>query len=344
MTLAVRDLTVAFSDDAAPTVAVDRLSLTVDSGEVLAIVGPSGCGKSTLLRVIAGLQEPTSGAVRWNGDDLAGVPTHRRGFGLMFQSHALFAHRSVGENVAFGLRMAGQSATSQADRVRDLLELVELPGFEERSVTSLSGGEAQRVALARALAPEPSLLLLDEPLGALDRRLRSDLSSQLHAVLREIDQTAIHVTHDLDEAFDIADRIAVMNNGRILRVGAPAEVWDDPQSAFVAEFIGHSIVEIDGQRIVLRAGDAHLQTVDSESTPAIASGEVTVDAVVESVRFRRPHDEVVCRTTEGAIWVVSDTTASNNDGPVNEPRNSLSVGQDVVIRFIPSQLPVIARD
>jgi thiamine transport system ATP-binding protein len=204
--LAVDDVTVRFGD----RTVLDDVSLTVDTGEIVALLGPSGCGKSTLLRVIAGLQIPDGGAVSWDGTDLAGVPPHRRGVGLVFQDLQLFPHKDVGGNVAFGLRMQGVRRDVSADRVAQLLELVGLPGFERRRVATLSGGEAQRVALARALAPEPKVLLLDEPLGALDRDLHDRLALDVRALLRQVGITAIHVTHDEAEARVIGDRLVVL--------------------------------------------------------------------------------------------------------------------------------------
>jgi thiamine transport system ATP-binding protein len=204
--LAVDDVTVRFGD----RTVLDDVSLTVATGEIVALLGPSGCGKSTLLRVIAGLQIPDRGAVRWGGDDLAGVPPHRRGIGLVFQDLQLFPHKDVGANVAFGLRMQGARRDVIATRVVELLDLVGLPGFERRRVATLSGGEAQRVALARALAPEPRVLLLDEPLGALDRDLHDRLAHDVRALLRQIGITAVHVTHDEAEAQVIGDRLVVL--------------------------------------------------------------------------------------------------------------------------------------
>jgi thiamine transport system ATP-binding protein len=189
-------------------------------GEVVALLGPSGCGKTTMLRAAVGLERPSAGRVCWDGADLAAVPVHRRGFGLMFQEGQLFGHRDVGGNVAFGLRMAGMGAADRAARVDELLELVGLPGTAPRAITTLSGGEQQRVALARALAPAPRLLLLDEPLSSLDRSMRERLSADLAEILRATGTTAVHVTHDHDEAFTVADRVAVMDAGRLLQVAS----------------------------------------------------------------------------------------------------------------------------
>jgi thiamine transport system ATP-binding protein len=219
-------------------IALDGLDLAVAPGEVVSVLGPSGSGKSTLLRAIAGLQPLDAGAVRIDAVDQAPVAVHRRGVGLMFQDQALFPHRDVAGNVAFGLRMQGQSARAAAPRVAELLELVGLPGAEHRPVAELSGGEQQRVALARALAPAPSVLLLDEPLGALDRTLRDRLVGELRELFTELSLTVIAVTHDQAEAFALADRIAVMDAGRVLQAGPPAVVWGAPASRRVAELLG----------------------------------------------------------------------------------------------------------
>lgn len=241
--LAVRDVVVHYADPASGkgpgTTAVRGVSLDLAPGEVLALLGPSGCGKSSLLRAVAGLEPVAAGSVSWDGRDLAGVPVHRRGFGLMFQEGQLFPHRDVAGNVAFGLRTAGVKRPAAAGRVAELLDLVGLAGYAQRPVATLSGGERQRVALARALAPEPQLLLLDEPLSALDRGLRDRLAGDLRAALVATGTTALFVTHDHDEAFTVADRVAVMDAGRLLQVAAPEDLWRAPASRRVAEFLGY---------------------------------------------------------------------------------------------------------
>lgn len=233
--LSIRGVTVAFG----AVRAVDDVSLEVAPGETVAVVGPSGSGKSTLLRAIAGLEPLVAGEVRAGGRSLAGVPVPQRDLGLMFQDHALFPHLDVAGNVAFGLRMKRWPAERQRARVAELLELVGLAGLERRAVHELSGGEAQRVALARALAPEPALLMLDEPFGSLDRVLREQLTVEVRRLLQGLGQTALHVTHDQGEAFALADRVAVLAAGRLVQVGEPAELWHRPATRFVAEFLGH---------------------------------------------------------------------------------------------------------
>lgn len=218
--------------------ALDGVGLDVAEHTTVCVLGPSGSGKSTLLRVVAGLQPLDEGRVILDGEDQAGVPAHRRGVGLMFQDHQLFPQRDVGGNVAFGLRMHGVPRTSRDARVTELLELVGLPGAGRRTVSTLSGGEQQRVALARALAPRPRLLMLDEPLGQLDRSLRERLVVELRSLFRELGTTVLAVTHDQGEAFALADRVVVMRDGRIAQAGSPLEVWRRPADAFVARFLG----------------------------------------------------------------------------------------------------------
>ncbi|MFD4547528.1 ABC transporter ATP-binding protein [Streptomyces sp. NPDC058466] len=217
---------------------LDAVDLDVAEHEIVCVLGPSGSGKSTLLRAVAGLQSLDAGRVVLDGHDQSGVPAHKRGVGLMFQDHQLFPQRDVGGNVAFGLRMRGAPKAQQALGVRELLELVGLPGAERRAVAELSGGEQQRVALARALAPRPRLLMLDEPLGQLDRSLRERLVVELRELFGELGTTVLAVTHDQGEAFALADRVVVMRDGRIAQSGTPLEVWQRPADAFVARFLG----------------------------------------------------------------------------------------------------------
>lgn len=279
------------------TTAVDELTLQVARGGLLALVGPSGCGKSTVLRAVAGLIAPDAGRVLWNGDDLTGVPTHRRDIGLMFQNHALFGHRSVADNVGFGLKMAGVPAADRVRRVDELLDLVGLGGFGGRNVESLSGGEAQRVALARALAPEPKILLLDEPLASLDRARRTELNTELARILHELGQTALYVTHDQHEAFAIADQVGVMDQGRLLRLGTPTEVWRDPRSERVARFVGHeTIVDRGGRRFAVRIDAVRLAQAGEASTLA---------GPVRSCAFQGDRHELVVEIDAGSWRVFS---------------------------------------
>ncbi len=213
------------------------VSFTVAADETICLLGPSGSGKSTLLRIIAGLESPEQGSVRWEGQELASIPAHRRGFGLVFQDYALFPHMNVIENVAFGLKMLDLPREEIELRVTSVLEKVNLSGFESRRVTELSGGEQQRVALARALAPKPHLLMLDEPLGAMDRNLRERLMEELRQILHASHIPAAYVTHDQEEAFTVADRILLLHDGKIALDGSPQAVWSNPGSAWAARFL-----------------------------------------------------------------------------------------------------------
>lgn len=217
---------------------LEDISFRLDAGETVCLLGPSGSGKSTLLRMIAGLEDPSSGSILFNNVDLASTPPHLRDFGLVFQDYALFPHLNVNDNVAFGLRMRRMRQEQIGERVATSLKLVELSGFGERKVTELSGGEQQRVALARALAIRPRLLMFDEPLGALDRSLREDLLNELRMILHQTKIPAIYVTHDQEEAFTIADRVLILHEGKIIREGTPVDVWANPKLAFVADFLG----------------------------------------------------------------------------------------------------------
>jgi ABC-type Fe3+/spermidine/putrescine transport system ATPase subunit len=247
---------------------LNDISFNVDTGETICLLGASGSGKSTLLRIIAGLDESDSGFVLFNEQDLRATPPHLRDFGMVFQDYALFPHLDVNDNVAFGLKMRRLPEGEIAERVASSLELVNLSGFERRRVTELSGGEQQRVALARALATRPRLLMFDEPLGALDRTLREDLLNQLRAILHRTNIPAIYVTHDQEEAFAIADRVLILQRGKIVREGTPADVWSHPGSAFVAGFLGLGNIIVgnvkgkmkeDGWRIASEAGVFHVQ-------------------------------------------------------------------------------------
>jgi ABC-type Fe3+/spermidine/putrescine transport system ATPase subunit len=219
---------------------LNGVSFDVQPGETVCLLGASGSGKSTLLRIITGLESAEKGSVLWLGQDISAVPVHRRGFGLMFQEYALFPHKTVAENVAFGLRMQGIGRAEITARVREALDLVNMSSFGQRRVTDLSGGEQQRVALARALAPRPRLLMLDEPLGALDRSLKEEVAEEIRQLLHATEIPAIYVTHDQEEAFAIADRLILLNRGKVEQSGTPAGVYSRPGSAWVAHFLGLS--------------------------------------------------------------------------------------------------------
>jgi thiamine transport system ATP-binding protein len=264
--------------------ALAGVDLDVEQGETVAVLGPSGSGKSTLLRAIAGLQRLDAGTVTLDDRPLEGVPPHRRGVGLMFQDDALFPHRDVAANIAFGLRMQGAARAETTTRVVELLALVGLEGREDRAVASLSGGERKRVALARALAPAPRVLLLDEPLGALDRVIHDRLVTELRDLFDEIDQTAVYVTHDVAEAFALGDRVAVMRDGRILQVESPERLWAAPADAWVARFIGlENVVERGGTSQVTRPEGVVFQP-DAEGDALVVSTQR--DGPVVTLRAR----------------------------------------------------------
>ncbi|MGK5078623.1 ABC transporter ATP-binding protein [Janthinobacterium sp. HLX7-2] len=226
--------------------AVDAISLTINKGEIFALLGSSGCGKSTLLRMLAGFEMPTSGRIALAGNSIVDVPPHQRPINMMFQSYALFPHLSVWDNIAFGLRRDGLPKAEVAARVEQMLALVQLSQYARRKPHQLSGGQQQRVALARSLAKRPQLLLLDEPLGALDKKLRERTQMELVNIIEQVGVTCVMVTHDQDEAMSMATRIAVMSEGRILQVGAPGEIYETPNCRFVADFIG-SVNLFDGR-------------------------------------------------------------------------------------------------
>lgn len=297
--------------------AVKDVDLDLGAGETVALLGPSGCGKSSLLRAVAGLEPLAAGTLMLDGEPIDEQPPEVRPFGLMFQDHALFPHRNVGQNVEFGLRMSGVDGDARSARVAELLDLVGLGGFERRTVATLSGGEAQRVALARALAPAPRVLLLDEPLGSLDRHLRDRLVAELPAVLEAAGTAAIHVTHDHDEAFALGDRVGVMADGRLHQIGAPPQVWAAPRSLVVARVLGHTnVVELDGEIVVWRPDSASLDP------------EGDVNAVVERVHFRGVDHDVRMRTTDGVAL-----RFALSDAPVVGETVSLRIDANRVIRF-----------
>ncbi|MER5933377.1 ABC transporter ATP-binding protein [Streptomyces sp. NPDC002054] len=303
--LELDDVSVRFGERAV----VDAVHLEVAEHEIVCVLGPSGSGKSTLLRVVAGLQPVSAGRVRLAGADQLGVPVHRRGVGLMFQDHQLFPHRDVGGNVAFGLRMQGTARSAREARVTELLDLVGLPGAERRAVASLSGGEQQRVALARALAPSPRLLMLDEPLGQLDRGLRERLVVELRSLFSRLGTTVLAVTHDQGEAFALADRVVVMRDGRIAQAGSPLEVWQRPASEFVARFLGFENVVparvSDGSadtpwgRIPVPAGAAEGECRLLVRPAGVRLGAVGLRCTVESRTFRGTHVAVTLRPESG---------------------------------------------
>jgi thiamine transport system ATP-binding protein len=256
-------------------VALDGVSLSIGEGEFFTLVGPSGCGKTTTLRTVAGLEAPTDGAVRFDGREMAGIPVEDRDVGIVFQNYALFPHMTVAENVAYGLNFADPPAGRTAsERVTQLLDLVDLAGMGDRD--PLSGGQQQRVALARALAPEPEVLLLDEPMSALDARLRETLRRQVRRIQSELGVTTVYVTHDQAEALAISDRLAVMNGGRVEQVGTPREVYETPATEFVASFVGEN--NVFSGSLVDRDGDTAVVDVDGVAFQVGVAGAAAADA------------------------------------------------------------------
>lgn len=275
------------------TVAVDDVSLTIEPGSMVALLGPSGCGKTTCLRMIAGLVTPTSGEILLNGGEVTSVPVHKRNIGMLFQNYALFPHMTVAENIAFGLDMRRLSKADTVKRVSDALELVRLGDFGDRFPSQLSGGQQQRVALARALVIEPAVLLLDEPLGALDKGLRESMQVELRALQRRLGVTTVMVTHDQDEALTMADKIVVMRDGRLEQVGGALDIYQRPSSQFVATFLGASNLFTGktgrreaGSTSVEAPGGVLLEVTDQD----VPHGEVTVSVRPEAVRIAKPDD------------------------------------------------------
>ena len=271
--------------------AVDDLSLSFERGGFVALLGPSGCGKTTTLRMIGGFEEPTSGTVYLGEQDVTGLPPYKREVNTVFQNYALFPHMSIYDNVAFGLRQRGVSKHDVATQVPEMLELVELSGFEKRKPTQLSGGQAQRVALARALINHPRVLLLDEPLGALDLKLRKQMQIELKRIQTEVNITFIHVTHDQEEAMTMADRIAVMNQGRIDQIGPPADLYERPATSFVAGFLGVS-------NMVKATVSGHNQVQLADGSPARVP-EGSLNGAPKEIRIGvRPEKVRLVPTTE----------------------------------------------
>ena len=281
-------------------VAVDDLTLEIYEGEFFSLLGPSGCGKTTTLRMIAGFEEPTEGMISVDGEPVRGVPPYRRPVNTVFQSYAIFPHLNVFDNVAFGLRRSGVKGEELRQRVTEACAMVQLEGFEKRRPTALSGGQQQRVALARALVNRPKVLLLDEPLGALDLKLRKEMQLELKSLQHEVGITFVYVTHDQEEALTMSDRIAVMNEGRVQQVADPTTLYELPKNRFVANFIGHTNVfsgtveSVNGERVTLhtRAG-AIIEAVAPEGGGVEAGAETLATVRPEKVRFGDAGDNIV---------------------------------------------------
>jgi putrescine transport system ATP-binding protein len=291
--------------------AVDNLSLDIYNREFFALLGASGCGKSTLLRMLAGFEQPTTGEIVLDGQNLAGTPPYRRPVNMMFQSYALFPHMSVEKNIAFGLRQDGMPKAEIDDRVSQMLKLVKLEQFAKRKPNQLSGGQRQRVALARSLAKRPKVLLLDEPLGALDKKLREETQFELMDLQQNLGLTFVVVTHDQEEAMTMADRIAVMSHGKVVQVATPAEIYEAPNCRFVADFIGDVNI-LDGNVTSTQSGIVEI-SVDSALTLRTASSDTPAAGSRASLAIRpeklrvspRPPANASVNATEGEIWDIA---------------------------------------
>ena len=321
------------------------ISLDIKSREFVTLLGPSGCGKTTTLRIIGGFEQPDSGDVLFDGRRLNDVPPYRREINTVFQRYALFPHLNVAENIAFGLHIKKMNPAEIKLKTREMLSLVGLSGFEARDVTSLSGGQQQRVAIARALVCEPRVLLLDEPLGALDLKLRKDMQIELKRIQQRTGITFIYVTHDQEEALTMSDRIVVMNHGVIQQVGSPTDIYNEPENAFVADFIGESNI-IDGVMLEDRkvefcgrefecvdSGFGHNTPVDvvirPEDLRLVYAGDGLLQGVVESIVFKGVHYEMMVRT-EHFTFTVHSTMA--------EP-----VGKTVGLTVIPFDIHIMHK-
>ncbi|MDJ1132576.1 ABC transporter ATP-binding protein [Streptomyces iconiensis] len=339
--LRLEGVTVRFGERAA----LDAVGLEVRAHETVCVLGPSGSGKSTLLRVVAGLQRADTGRVLLSGQDQAGVPAHKRGVGLMFQDHQLFPQRDVGANVAFGLRMHRTGKEETGRQVAELLDMVGLPDARRRAVASLSGGEQQRVALARALAPRPKLLMLDEPLGQLDRGLRERLVVELRGLFQRLGTTVLAVTHDHGEAFALADRVVVMENGRIAQTGTPLEVWQRPASEFVARFLGFDNVV----SATVRGGTADTPWGAMPVPDGTPPGPARLLVRPNGVLLRRPEDGVRCvveaRTFRGGDGSTVTVLLRPEDGPQLEAactlRDAPEEGAKVGVAFDAREVVVL---
>ena len=340
--------------------AVDGLDLQIPAGEFFTLLGPSGCGKTTTLRLVAGFERPDTGAILLDGVDVAHTPAHRRRVNTVFQSYALFPHRSVRDNIAFGLKYQRLGKDEARRRVSEIMALVRLDGLADRRPSELSGGQQQRVALARALVLQPPVLLLDEPLGALDARLRLDLQVELKRMQEQLGVTFMYVTHDQDEALTMSDRVAVMRDGRVEQCGAPQELYERPQTAFVANFLGASnlvpvtIAEGAGDGGVVEVGSFALRTAqgippgaDSEAVAMIrpenvrlrehgATGENVIPAMVDEVVYLGFHQEVRVRIPTGALLRV--------DVPNDDEQVEYRQGDAVAVHLPPRHVRLLAHE
>ena len=314
----LRDVCMAYDDE----LVLDNINLYINDSEFLTLLGPSGCGKTTTLRIIGGFTTPSSGDVTFDGERINDVPPHKRQINTVFQKYALFPHLDVYENIAFGLRIAKVGEKEIEERVNEMLEVVSLKGFGKRKVDQLSGGQQQRVAIARALVNRPKVLLLDEPLGALDLRLRKDMQNELKRIQQQMGITFIYVTHDQEEALTMSDTVVVMDKGRIQQIGSPEDIYNEPKNAFVADFIGESnildgimhtdfVVEIFNRKFkCLDKGFAPMEPVDvvirPEDIEIVAPEKGRLQGTVTSVTFKGVHYDTIV-DFKGYKWLIQTT-------------------------------------
>jgi ABC-type Fe3+/spermidine/putrescine transport system ATPase subunit len=315
--LTLQGVTKRFAD----VLAVRGIDLAVQSGEFVSLLGPSGCGKTTTLRLIAGFEQPDEGAITIGGKDVHGLPAYRRDVNTVFQSYALFPHLSVLENVAYGLRHRGMARAAREERARRMLGIVRLEGVEKRRPAQLSGGQQQRVALARALVMNPKVLLLDEPLGALDLAVRKQLQIELKTIQAEIGVTFVYVTHDQEEALALSDRVAVMNQGRIEQIGTPREIYDRPATEFVASFIGETnFLRMSAATVAVRPERMRLLAAQPDHGASVAAQVVTTMVV-------GPALQVVVRTDDGQELIVrQQRTDGEREAHIPEEGERVVVG------------------
>lgn len=334
----LKDIKKEFDD----TVVVDNFNLTVKKGEFVTFLGPSGCGKTTTLRMIAGFEFPTEGEILLNGEDISHIPTNLRPINTVFQRYALFPHLNVYENVAFGLNLKRLPKSVISEKVKHVLEVVDLEGFEKRQISTLSGGQQQRIAIARAIVNEPDILLLDEPLGALDLKMRKEMQLELKSMHERLGITFIYVTHDQEEALTMSDKVVVMSDGMIQQIGTPEEIYNEPKNAFVADFIGESNIFEGRMAASMTVEFCKAQFPCVDNVPK----DTRVDVVV------RPEDVVITRPEDGQIRGVVDsavfkgmyyeiTAISGENEVVIQTTKSAQLGQEIGMRIAPDDIHVM---
>lgn len=324
---------------------LDHLDLYIRQNEFLTLLGPSGCGKTTLLRILGGFETPDSGSVIFDGKDIGSLPPNKRQLNTVFQKYALFTHMTVAENIAFGLKIKGKTQGYIKDKIRYALKLVNLDGFEDRTPDSLSGGQQQRIAIARAIVNEPKVLLLDEPLGALDLKLRQDMQYELIRLKNELGITFVYVTHDQEEALTMSDTIVVMNQGHIQQIGSPEDIYNEPQNAFVADFIGDSNIlsAVMVKDKVVKMLGASWDCVD------VGFGENTlVDAVLrpEDIILTAPDEGIIQGTVTNLIFKgvhYEMEVLANNFPLLVQSTEMFPVGTEVGVRVIPFNIQIMKK-